>query len=80
MANNSGSSFQKYVDMIPVSTDKLVGSAVSWFLKRHNPDDITLDLYQNGYQITVKTDKDNVKELKEFWDEFVQPNLGEENE
>lgn len=80
MVSEDGSSFEKYVSMLPVSPDKLVGSAISWYLMRQNPDNVTLDLYKDGYSITIKTDKEKVVEMKEFWNEFVSPKLGGKDE
>ncbi len=80
MGSDGSGSFEKYVSMLPVSPEKLVGSAISWYLKKQDPDDVTLDLYRNGYSITIKTDDENVKEMKEFWREFVEPKLGGNDE
>jgi hypothetical protein len=80
MGSDGSGSFEKYVNMLPVSPEKLVGSAISWYLKKQDPDDVTLDLYRNGYSITIKTDDENVKEMKEFWREFVEPKLGGNDE
>lgn len=80
MGSGEDTMFEKYVGMLPVSSDKLVGSAISWFLMKQDPEDVSLDLYNNGYQITVKTDKDNVKEMAEFWEEYVSGMLGDDNE
>jgi hypothetical protein len=52
-----------------------VGMAVSRFVKRQNPESVEFDLYENGYQITVKTEGDKAKKAKEFWEENVKPRL-----
>jgi len=80
MAKGNGGSFEKYVNMLPVPPEKIVGSALSWFLKRQDPDSIDLDLYENGYRITVMTDKEGVKETGEFWEEYVRPTLSDKDE
>lgn len=79
MAKGDGSVFKKYVDMLPVPPNELVASALTWFLRRQDPDNIDLDLYENGYRITVKTDKENVKEMSEFWSDYVKPMLGDDD-
>lgn len=80
MGSEDNTHFEKYINMLPVSPEKLVGSAISWYFRKQEPEDVTLDLYKNGYSITVKTDKDNVKDMKEFWREFVEPKLGGSDE
>lgn len=57
------------------NTDTLVGEGIAWFIGKQDPDEISFDKYNNGYQITVKTDKENVDKAAEFWEEYVEDKL-----
>lgn len=69
--------FEALIDRAPVSKDKLIGWAVSWFLKQQNPEKIEMNSYKNGYEVSVYTSEDGVEEAVEFWQEFVKPHLGD---
>lgn len=66
----------KLVEKVPVDNDKLVGQAVSWFISQQEPDDVDFTQYKNGYAIEVRTDKENAEDAREFWENFVHPELG----
>lgn len=75
-----GTDFESLVGSIPVDKNSLISSAISWFLRRQEPDDVTFQVYKNGYAIEVKTDEDNIKEAAEFWKDNVIPKLEGEEE
>ena len=73
------SRFEQLVSKVPVDNDKLIGQAVSWFITKQEPEDVEFTEYKNGYTIEVRTDKENAKQAREFWEEHVHPELnGEE--
>lgn len=71
------SRFMKVVNRVPVDNDKLIGQAVSWFITKQNPDEVDFTEYENGYELKVFADKEDAKEAREFWEEYVQPHLGD---
>lgn len=69
--------FESLVDRAPFSKERLIGWAVSWFLKRQDPEKIEMTSYKNGYEVSVYTDEDGVGEAVDFWEEYVKPHLGD---
>lgn len=72
----SRSRFMSLVDRVPVDNDKLIGQAVGWFISKQEPENVEFTKYQNGYTIEVRTDEKNAEEAKEFWNQYVHPELG----
>lgn len=72
------SRFTKLVNRAPIDNDKLIGQAVSWFIKKQNPDEVDFTAYENGYEIKVFSDEEASEEAKDFWEEYVYPHLGGE--
>lgn len=72
------SKFTKIVERVPVDNDKLIGQAVSWFIKKQDPDEVDFTTYENGYEIKVFSGKEEAEEAKGFWEEYVHPHLGGE--
>lgn len=72
------SRFSKMIDRLPVDNDKLIGQAVSWFISKQDPDTVQFTKYENGWQIKVYTESDAADKAKEFWEQYVQPHLGDE--
>lgn len=66
------------VNRVPVNNDKLIGQAVAWFVSKQAPDEVNFTRYDNGYKLQVFTDEDNADEAMSFWEENVQPHLGDE--
>ncbi len=76
MGNDS--KFMRLVNKVPVDNDKLIGQAVGWFISRQTPEDVEFTEYRNGYAIEVRTDEESASEAREFWKEYVHPELGGE--
>lgn len=72
------SRFMVLVEKVPVDNDKLIGQAVSWFIGKQQPEDVEFTQYPNGYTIEVRTEKESAKQAREFWEEYVHPELGGE--
>jgi len=72
----SKSRFEKLVERAPVDNDKLIGQAVSWFISKQEPDNVSFNAYPNGYTIKVMTGKEGVEQAREFWEENVHQHLG----
>jgi len=71
--------FEKLVQRVPVDNDKLIGQAVSWFISKQDPENVSFNSYPNGYTIKVMAEGDRVEEAKQFWEENVHPYInGEE--
>lgn len=75
-----GTDLESLVDRLPFSKNTIISSGISWFIRRQDPETVEFDVYENGYQITVKTDEDNVKQAAEFWRDEVNPKLRGDNE
>lgn len=75
MSDRGSGAFRKYVKMLPIPWKEALGSGMQFFINRQNPESVEFDAYKNGWQITVKTDKENVREAKEFWEEHVEDYL-----
>lgn len=76
------SRFKRMVNMLPISIDRLIGSGIAYFISEQEPDDVKMKIHIDdddnviGYSIRVKTDKRNVYEAKEFWENNIEPELG----
>lgn len=73
---SDGSRFEKLINRLPGDNDKLIGQAVSWFIKKQSPDEVNFTKYGNGYEIKVYTNSDSADEAKDFWESYVDPHLG----
>lgn len=71
------SRFMQIVERVPIDNDSLIGQAVSWFISNQNPDKVTFNYYENGYEIKVYADEEDAAEAAEFWEENVDPHLGD---
>jgi 3-deoxy-D-manno-octulosonate 8-phosphate phosphatase KdsC-like HAD superfamily phosphatase len=78
MGDNSR--FMKYVRMLPVPVDTVLSEGITFFITDQNPERVEFEAADNGYAIKVYTDRQNVEEAKEFWQNQVDPklNMGEE--
>lgn len=74
----SSSKFETLVNRMPVDNDKLIGQAVSWFISQQDPDKVEFTKYKNGYHVKVYTDEKNAQGAAEFWNENVNPHLGDD--
>lgn len=70
------SKFERLVSKVPVDNDKIIGQAISWFISNQKPISVNFVQYKNGYQIEVKTNEESAKKAKEFWENYVDPELG----
>lgn len=71
------SRFMSLVERVPVDNDKLIGQAVSWFIKKQKPEEVDFTEYKNGYELKVFTDEENAAEATDFWENYVDPHLGD---
>jgi hypothetical protein len=73
--------FKRYMDRFGVSWEKLLSSGLSFFISEQDPEKVVFKVHTDnedritGYSIQVKTDEDNVREAKEFWEEHVEGKL-----
>lgn len=72
--------FKSLVGKIPGTDWKgLLSRGLSWYISQQDPEKVRFDVLVDsnndvlGYAIKVKTDKQNVKEAKEFWEDHVNP-------
>lgn len=73
---SDGSRFEKIVGRLPMGIDSVVGSGMSWFISRLDPDGVKFAKYNNGFAIEVKgIPDDKINEAESFWDEYVEPSL-----
>lgn len=75
-----GTDLESLVSRLPVNKETIISSGISWFIRRQEPESVDFDVYENGYQITVKTDEENVKKAAEFWRDEVNPKLRGDDE
>ena len=75
--------FTKYMDKFGVGWKELLSSGLGFFIREQNPDKVVFKVHSNdedgivGYSIQVRTDKENTREAKEFWEEHVEERLRE---
>lgn len=67
--------FEQIVDMVPVPTDKVIASGISFFIREQEPDNVEFERAKNGYAIKVRTDGESADEAKKFWEEEVDEKL-----
>jgi hypothetical protein len=67
--------FEQIVDMVPVPTDKVIASGISFFIREQEPDNVEFERATNGYAIKVRTDDRSADEAKRFWEEEVDQKL-----
>lgn len=73
--------FRGLVRMLPVSWENALGMGMGYFIRNQTPDDVKFKVHATdtgdvfGYSIQIRTDKENVKEAKEFWEAYVEDNL-----
>lgn len=78
------SKFKSIVKRLPYSWEKILGQGISFFISEQDPEEVRWDAVARddeivGWSITVKTNKENVVEAKEFWEEHVDPQFSEDN-
>jgi len=66
--------------MVPYSTEKVVGIAISHFIQEQEPENVDFNVIVEdedavGWEIVVETDDGNVEEAANFWQEFVMGRL-----
>lgn len=61
--------FEKMINTL--GWKRVLSAGLKFFFDRQEPEDIEFVEYKNGYTIVVKTGRENVKEAKEFWDEYI---------
>jgi hypothetical protein len=73
--------FKSYIDKLGVDWEDVLSSGLSLFIKEQDPDKVVYKVHTDsdenitGYSIQVKTDEENVKEAKDFWENHVEPKL-----
>lgn len=72
---DEGSRIDRWLSLVPADEGEIIGSAIAWFLNKQEPETVRMESYDNGYQIKIFTDRDNVEQAQEFWSEYVQPKL-----
>lgn len=83
MSNMAGEQFKRFVSMLPVSTDSLLASAITFFISEQNPSEVKMKVHVDdddnvvGYSIRVKTSKEETYDAKQFWENYVEPKLGD---
>lgn len=76
-----GTDLESIVDRLPFNKETIISSGISWFIRRQEPESVDFEVYENGYQITVKADEENVRQAAEFWRDEVNPKLrGDDDE
>ena len=74
--------FSRYMGRFGVSWQSLLSSGLSFFITEQDPEKVVFKVHTNsvnevtGYSIQVKTDEDNVRQAKEFWEDHVEEKLG----
>lgn len=74
------SAFERIVNRLPHSVDKMLASGISFFIREQEPDSVEFNVRVEdgepvGWEIRVQTDKKNVEEAKDFWIENVEERL-----
>lgn len=75
--------FTTYVNKFGVSWERLLSSGLSLFIKEQQPEKVVFKVHTDdnqditGYSIQVKTDEENVREAKEFWEKNVETKLNQ---
>lgn len=74
------SAFERIVNRLPYSVDKMLASGISFFIREQEPDSVEFNVRVEdgepvGWEIRVQTDKKNVEEAKDFWIENVEERL-----
>lgn len=75
---SADSSFRSMMSKLPLRWEKVLSSGLSYFIQNQDPDDVEFEFADNGYRITVKTDKQNTQEAKEFIVNHVVPKLDDD--
>jgi hypothetical protein len=73
--------FSTYIQKLGVDWQRVLSSGLSLFIKEQEPRKVVFKVHTKddenvtGYSIQVKTDEENVREAKEFWETNVEPKL-----
>lgn len=69
------SKVSKVLEKAPIDKDDMMAYGVSLFLNELDPDDIKISWYENGWELTVKTDEESTEKMKEFWQNNITDKL-----
>lgn len=73
--------FSTYIQKLGVDWERVLSSGLSLFIKEQDPKKVVFKVHTNdeekvtGYSIQVKTDEENVRDAKEFWEKHVETKL-----
>jgi len=73
--------FETYLSKFGVDWEDVLSSGLSFFITKQDPEKVKFKVHTNkqeeitGYSIQVKTDEDNVKDAKDFWENNVRGKL-----
>jgi hypothetical protein len=75
------SSFKDIVNKIPgYDWEDILSMGLSHFIREQEPKSTEFEKVANGYVLKVRTDERNAQEAKQFWQNYVLPKLGDNNE
>jgi len=70
--------FESILSMTPYPWQEVVAKGVGYLASELDADSVKFKVASNGVQIGIECDEDNQRKAAEFWDDYVRPNLEEE--
>lgn len=71
---------ERATSLVPWDVNTLVGSAVTWFIDEYDPETCMFKVHTDGDEvigcsIQMRMGKDDVEDMKEFYEEEIEPRL-----